>query len=1035
MSVFKILVGEILLVEPGDVIPADGILISGINIKSDESSVTGESEPIKKDTENDPFLISGSSITEGLGKYVVTGVGEHSYFGKTMLALTRKIYEGLQVEVEDTPLQQKLDVLAEQIAKFGAAIAITMFVVLLIKFIFIVATTIGFGESPEELVNGTEFMEKLVEILISAITIVVVAVPEGLPLAVTLSLAYATTRMLQDNNLVRVRAACETMGDATTICSDKTGTLTQNKMTVVKGIIGHTVTFSSEIEIKELNSWLPSKNVSGFIENSFKSDIDIFHIIKEGIAINSSVFESKNAQGDSVYIGSKTEAALIEWMEKIYSDISAIRQSTSRKCIQVYPFSSDSKSMATVLLISPDAQNKQSEPIYRVHVKGASEIVLSFCDKVAVLPKERDAGPPELVKNCHKIQKSILSQINEFAQQSLRTIGIAYQDFTETEFHNWLEGDIRQQVMEAIKNEKIEATRKIEQSDGVILLTASISSASVSKINENEMEDLTDETVLAHCLAQNFLAFQGLTFLCLVGIEDPLRPGVTEAIEKCKMAGVFVRMVTGDNLLTAKAIATQCGILTRGGVVMEGSTFRTLEQTQLDAILPRLQVLARSSPLDKQILAARLKEIGETVAVTGDGTNDGPALKTADVGFSMGISGTEVAKEASSIVLMDDNFSSIVKAIMWGRSVNDSVKKFLQFQLTVNIAAVVVAFVTALADAGEKSVLTAVQLLWVNLIMDTLAALALATEKPQPDILERSPQSKEAPLISIDMWKMILGQSIFQIIINLALYFCGGPLQFRQELKYNPSISPEVFEKASYEYYLLRTICFNTFVLLQLCNQINCRRIDSKINIFEGIHQNPYFICIFSGVLIIQILITQFGGELFSTIGLSGGHWITCILIGLLSLPNGVVIRLIPNEFFSRFMKTNVPETGIAAFESELARSLSPSRQQSIQHIPIHQTLARTKWVMAISSVQSELKVFKTLRGTRGMHFNSSTPNINVHNLSFGFTHKQLHVPSSLKNEEPQEEMKMASVVQTFLEINKKKSFAKSAPNVKAETE
>merc|ERR1712000_680127 len=264
-----------------------------------------------------------------------------------------------------------------------------------------------------------------------------------------------------------------------------------------------------------------------------------------------------------------------------------------------------------------------------------------------------------------------------------------------------------------------------------------------------------------------------LTFLGVVGIQDPVRPGVPEAVRKAKHAGVTTRMVTGDNIITARAIATECGIYTEGGIVMEGPASRKLTDEEFNETLPKLQVLARSSPEDKRVLVTKLKALGETVAVTGDGTNDAPALKAADVGFSMGISGTEVAKEASAIVLMDDNFTSIVTALKWGRAVNDAVQKFLQFQITVNITAVLLAFITAVYSPEMESVLKAVQLLWVNLIMDTFAALALATDPPTERILDRPPQGKKSPLITMNMWKMIIGQSIFQLAITLVLYFAG----------------------------------------------------------------------------------------------------------------------------------------------------------------------------------------------------------------------------------------------------------------------
>lgn len=321
---------------------------------------------------------------------------------------------------------------------------------------------------------------------------------------------------------------------------------------------------------------------------------------------------------------------------------------------------------------------------------------------------------------------------------------------------------------------------------------------------------------------------QKLVLIGITGIEDPLRDGVRDAVTKCHRAGVTVKMCTGDNVLTARSIASQCGIFTKGGIIMEGPVFRRLNQQDRMEIVPRLQVLARSSPEDKKILVETLKKIGEIVSVTGDGTNDGPALKTANVGFSMGIAGTEVAKEASDIILMDDNFSSIVKAIMWGRCVNDAVRKFLQFQISTNITAVVITAVSAISSLEETSVLSAVQLLWINIIMDTFAALALATDPASEELLDRKPDKKHAPLFSVNMYKMIMLQSMYQIIIILIFHFCG--LQILG------------FESTTENNNIVQTLVFNAFVFAQIFNSVNCRRLDNKLNIFMGITHNFYFI-------------------------------------------------------------------------------------------------------------------------------------------------------------------------------------------------
>ncbi|KAI7699770.1 calcium-translocating P-type ATPase [Hortaea werneckii] len=384
---------------------------------------------------------------------------------------------------------------------------------------------------------------------------------------------------------------------------------------------------------------------------------------------------------------------------------------------------------------------------------------------------------------------------------------------------------------------------------------------------------------------------KNMTFLGVVGIQDPLRKGVPEAVEDCIKAGVFPRMVTGDNILTAKAIARECGIFTAGGVALEGPDFRKMSQADQRAIIPKLQVLARSSPDDKRTLVKRLKEMGETVAVTGDGTNDAPALKAADVGFSMNISGTEVAKEASDIILMDDNFTSIVLALMWGRAVNDAVRKFLQFQITVNITAVLLAFISAVSDDEEQSVLTAVQLLWINLIMDTMAALALATDPPSRRILERKPDPKSAPLISTTMWKMIIGQAIYQLVVTLVIYFAG------------PRILDGILGgDSAQEEAELQALVFNTFTWMQIFNALNNRRLDNRFNVFEGIFKNLFFIMIFCIMIGGQTLIMFVGGEAFQVVRQTGPQWAIAIILGVISLPIGIVIRLVPNELAAKLV-------------------------------------------------------------------------------------------------------------------------------------
>ncbi len=807
VSVHDITVGDVLHLEPGDAIPADGVFITGHGIKCDESSATGESDQMKKTpgdevwqriqdgtatSKLDPFIISGAKVLEGVGTYLVTSVGTNSSYGKILMSL--------QTDNEPTPLQVKLGKLANWIGGLGSSAAGLLFLVLLIKFL----TKLS-GDTRPGAVKASEFLD----ILIVAITVIVVAVPEGLPLAVTLALAFATTRMLKENNLVRVLRACETMGNATTICSDKTGTLTQNKMTVVAGTVGAKEKFASSQSDESAVSFT---TMFGNLATEVK---ELFRL---SVTLNSTAFEGEE-KGLPTFIGSKTEVALLQLAKDNLGLDDLAAERSSYKVKQLIPFDSGRKCMGVVI--------KQNGG-YRLLVKGAAEIMLATATKTITNIYDKQYQATDMTVEEKEGASAI---IEEYAQHSLRTIGMLYKDFPQ-----WPPA----------------GAKTLEE--------------------DPKMAEFAD-------------IFHEMTWIGVVGIHDPLREGVIEAVAQCQQSGVVVRMVTGDNLTTARAIASECGILRKDedSIVMEGPKFRQLSNEEMDNILPRLRVLARSSPEDKRILVGRLKHLGETVAVTGDGTNDGPALKMADVGFSMGIAGTEVAKEASSIILLDDNFSSTITALMWGRAVNDAVKKFLQFQITVNITAVVLTFVSAVSSDSNHSVLTAVQLLWVNLIMDTLAALALATDAPTRKILDRPPQKKSDPLITINMWKMIVGQAIYQLVVTFVLYFAGMSI-----LSYRPDQRKE-----------LDTIVFNAFVWMQIFNEFNNRRLDNKFNIFENIHKNFWFIginCIMVGG---QIMIIFVGGQAFSITSLDGPQWAISLLVALPCLLWGVLVRIFPDPWFA----------------------------------------------------------------------------------------------------------------------------------------
>ncbi|KAG9667383.1 calcium-translocating P-type ATPase, partial [Aureobasidium melanogenum] len=864
LSVHDVLAGDVLLLEPGDMVPVDGVLIEGHGIKCDESSATGESDIIKKTASEevwhameaheplkkmDPFILSGAKVTEGVGKFLVVATGVNSSYGKTMMSLRE--------DSEVTPLQSKLNTLAEYIAKLGGAAALLLFIVLFIKFC---AKLPGDHRSP------SDKAQNFLNILIVAVTIVVVAVPEGLPLAVTLALAFATKRMTKDNNLVRVLRSCETMGNATTVCSDKTGTLTQNVMTVVAGTFGTTSRFSSKAS-KDQDA--QGVNVDSVDTSEFVGTLgdNVKTLMKDSIALNSTAFEGEE-NGKTTFIGSKTETALLAFARDFLGMDAISTERSNAELVQFMPFDSGRKCMGVVQKIG----NK-----YRLYVKGASEIMLRHATMIIRDPSKGIDGVSISNDNIATLNKLI----ETYASNSLRTIGFLYRDFEQ-----WPPKNARR--------------------------------------SEDDKTQVIFEDVL-----------KDMTFLGVIGIQDPLRDGVTDAVMDCLTAGVFPRMVTGDNIMTAKAIASECGIFTPGGVALEGPVFRKMSKQEQLAVIPKLQVLARSSPDDKRVLVKRLKEMGETVAVTGDGTNDAPALKAADVGFSMGIAGTEVAKEASDIILMDDNFASIIKALMWGRAVNDAVQKFLQFQITVNITAVLLAFVSAVASDDESSVLTAVQLLWVNLIMDTFAALALATDPPTRTIIDRKPAPKSAPLITVNMWKMIIGQAIYQLIITYVLYF-------GQKRGGNGLLSYANDEERD----RLNAMVFNCFVWMQVFNMFNNRRLDNKFNIFEGVQRNVFFIGIALIMIGGQVMIMFVGGRAFSVERLTGEQWGYSVGLGAISIPIGVIIRLIPDELITRLIP------------AWLKRKAAPKLVVEDEERPF-------EYSQALLDIRDELAFIKRIKGGR----------------------------------------------------------------------
>lgn len=860
-----IVVGDILSVNSHNAanIPADCVLLGPTNdasLKMDEASLTGESKLIAKRAGD--VVLSGTVAAQGSGKMLVIAVGVNSVAGK----IKARVYDS-EVNSEDdlegdseTPLYSKLAELAKQIAYAGTAAALLSFLASLI---------LG-------LVVAKEPPTVILEYVVVAVTVLAVAVPEGLPLAVTLALAFSSKRMTKDQNLVKHLDACETMGCATTICTDKTGTLTTNKMTA-RSMYTNNSNFMCPTPSVTLGSLLLDSRDSSVPSSELISAIA--HIISIA-SMNESALKFKEENGKKVVIkteGNPTECALLQLVEDLGFHYIDIRDRTRGR--------SDSGAMAQFLSEGKQFDFTSSRKMmswavprleggYRIYCKGASEVIFNRCTQVF-----STQGESKLTDE----QRAAISKAAEkYAQKGMRCLSLAYRDLPR-------------------------GTDWESKSD-------TVTNADGTPANQVETN---------------------LVFCGLVGIEDPIRQEVPDAIQNCYEAGIDVRMVTGDNPNTAVSIAYQAGILReehfypvsegevhhfvadnlKENVLLEGKVFREkvyrtvdgkkeFDQSSFDRIWPHLRVLARSSPDDKLTLAHGLNQSTlfadkekvqqllkegikifpdrQVIAMTGDGTNDAPALKRADIGFAMGIAGTQIAKDAADIILLDDNFASIVTAAKWGRNVYASIQKFLQFQLTVNISAVTSAVVGAFSH--QTSPLAAIQLLWVNLLMDSLASLALASEPPNPELLKQPPVNRSQHLISKRMWANMLGHAVYQIVVILALFFDGYrwfgiPAGWT---KHEPSIH--------------YTIIFNTFVWMQLFNEFNCRNLSGELNVFKGVLKNPLFCGIWLSTSVIQVLIVEYGSLVMSVAphgSLTGIYWGVCLAFGVGSLLIQQVINVV----------------------------------------------------------------------------------------------------------------------------------------------
>ena len=844
ISIEDVLVGDILKLRIGDIINVDGFVFGDAKAGMDESPVTGESDvmwkvnnfELKGQKYSCPFVFSGSQVVDGYGNMVVAAVGDKTFEGSNKQLNSATGSKGEDDEDNNlTPLKKQLNELSNLIGDLGYLMAILIGIVLFLKET-IINITLGIS------IWTSHELDVLVNAFIIAVTVIVVAIPEGLPMAVTIALAYSVDKMKREHNLVKHLDKSEAMGNVNNVCTDKTGTLTLGVMRVTAFFIeGQDIKLSKE----KIN------------------DNGLRDLIWNCVYKNITCVETQDDKGNTVLNGDMTEKALYTYLKEASYPLEG-----NRKGLYVLPFKSDYKYMMNIY---------NDEDGYILYAKGAPERVGEFFTKFRV------AGGQEENYEDHKAE--LFEKQAEYAEDSMRTLIFGYKKLTEEE------------------------------------------------INQAKEANPDDDLKMFQELAK------GLCFAFMVGIRDDNRPDVPEAIKKCHHAGITVRMVTGDNINTAIAISKDVGIIepseaqeckriakvyrelvekdkneaARGiikgdnPIALEGEIFRvicggiTKEQAEKggdltitlnnrDAFIhtvKKLKVIARASPEDKFILVFGLKELGNIVAVTGDGTNDAPALKQAHVGFAMGIRGTDIAKDAADVVLLDDSFSSIVTACKYGRNVYDCIRKFVQFQLTTNIVAVFMTFLGGIIL--KDSPLNAIQMLWVNLIMDSFASLALATEDPTDALLDRKPYSREASILTPMMKLNIVSQAIFQIttltiIIFYGDYIFGVPSDRNLEHFMWNNVNGYHF-----------TIFFNIFVFMQVFNSINARKLQKdEYNVFTGILGNWLYILIQTIIIVGQVLLVSIGGRAVRTHPLTLKQHGYCLGISALTLVWGFFMKLLP---------------------------------------------------------------------------------------------------------------------------------------------
>ena len=766
----EIVVGDIVIIETGDEVPADGELIDAFSLQVNESDLTGEPMATKtidpKDFKHDAtypsnYVLRGSKVIDGHGVMRVDKVGDATEWGK--------VYKGSQIENNiKTPLDNQLDHLGKIITIASYIIASIIIVMRLVMFDFASFEWLSFAHY-------------LLNTLMMAVTIIVVSVPEGLPMSVTLSLALSMKRMLTANNLVRKMHACETMGAATVICTDKTGTLTQNQMSV------NDLTFPA----------LPEKKLG---------NDEISNLVKESLALNTTAFLDFSDEKKIKAIGNPTEGALLLWLNKQGIDYMTVREGV--KMYQQVPFSTKYKFMASI--VESPAMGK---PIF--YVKGAPEILLKHCNKIATPEGNVDITPYRL-----DVEKQLL----EYQGKAMRTLAFAYK---------------------------------------------------VGDPNEQSFDPKTDDLV-----AENFI------LLGIVAIADPIRHDVADAVKNCMSAGIDVKIVTGDTPGTAIEIGRQLGLWlgTDSKEVnhITGKDWEALSDEEALSVIHNIKIMSRARPMDKERLVRLLQSEGEVVAVTGDGTNDAPALKAAQVGLSMG-DGTTVAKEASDITILDNSFNSIARAVMWGRSLYINIQRFVVFQMTINVAACLIVMLGSLL--GTEMVLTVTQMLWVNLIMDTFAALALASLPPSEMVMKEKPRNRDANIITKPMVWQIFGVGIFFV------FFMFGLVQYFKHIEL-ASLADFSFADYFKNYFnfkytssgisvLEQTYIFTIFVFLQFWNLFNAKAFHSEGSAFKGLFRKDVVAGFGLALFVIvagQLLIVSFGGDMFHVQVMNVKDWLYIVL-------------------------------------------------------------------------------------------------------------------------------------------------------------